>query len=63
MGWDAVYIADVHARVSRRNSERDISDNKLADELQREIQAVVDQPKYREIGAENNISSLDWHDN
>lgn len=51
MGRDWVNIIEVHASVSRHNSEQDVTDDALVEELRERIQQIVDEPKYKEINA------------
>lgn len=50
MGYESARIT-VYATVSRHSSERDDRDDALVDELEKRIQAIVAEPKYRTINA------------
>lgn len=50
MGYDVFELYRVTVRVSRHNSDRDVEDNKLAEELKEELDAVCKQKRYEKIG-------------
>lgn len=48
MGRDRVSL-EVYATLSRHNSEEDIEDNELWEEIKSEIRALLEHPEYERI--------------